>query len=100
MTKAASLALESTLRAAIAKQHEDKYAALLQDSAARDIAIALQNSSEQAALIADLRNARSKNEGLEYSFAELESKGQQYPDNMSDGGVPQSVHSLFSPNSP
>ena len=100
MPKAASLALESTLRAAITKEHEDKYAALLQQSAARDIAIALQNSSEHAALVADLRHARSKNEELEYKFAELESKGQQYPDNMSDG-VPPSVHSLapsFPPN--
>jgi hypothetical protein len=100
MPPAASLALESTLRAAITKEHEDKYAALLQQSAARDIAIALQNSSEHAALIADLRHARSKNEELEYKFAELESKGQQYPDNMSDGVSP-SVHSIapsFPPN--
>ena len=93
MTKATSLELESALRAEIAKEHADKYAALLHDSAARDIAIALQNSSDQAALIADLRNAQTKYEAMECKFAELESKVQQYPDNMSDT-VPPSVHSL------
>ena len=76
---------------------EAKLTALLQSNAERDLASALLQSQEHANLLAQLRLATSEKEQLELKFAELESKGQNYPDNLSDG-VPRSVLSIASPS--
>ena len=81
---------------------EAKYTALLQSNAERDLASALPHSQEHANLVAQLRLATSEKEQLDLKFAELESQGQNYPDNLSDG-VPRSVlsiaaHSYHPPN--
>lgn len=78
---------------------EAKYAALLQSNAERDLASALHQSTEHENLVAKLRIATREKEQLEFKYAELESKSQSYPDNLSDG-VPPSVLSIAAPSYP